>query len=67
LIFSCFSRGVSTDTPDIPPDQITTLQVHGMTYAVIQGQVVNITKDSLEVRIRIRNEKYLELANRQLK
>lgn len=47
------------------------LTVGGMKYLVVstpQGAIVaNVTKDSLEVIVRQRNEKYLELANRQFK
>lgn len=37
----------------------------GMTYVVIAGQVINLTKDSLEVALRRRNNQYLDLANKQ--
>lgn len=45
-------------------------QYGGMTYLIVLtssgAAIANITKDSLEVRIRRRNELYIELANRQL-
>ena len=45
-------------------------QYGGMTYLIVHtssgAAIANITKDSLEVRIRRRNELYIELANRQL-
>ena len=46
-----------------------TLRFAGMNYLVVSSTnaitVVNLTKDSMEVLVRKRNEKYLELANRQ--
>lgn len=49
--------------------QATYIVVSGMTYLIVstpQGvTLANVTKDSLEVLLRRRNEKYLEIANRQ--
>lgn len=51
--------------------QSETLRCAGMTYLVVSSShaitVVNLTKDSMEVLVRKRNEKYLELTNRQFR
>lgn len=51
--------------------QATYIVVSGMTYLIVstpQGvTLANVTKDSLEVLLRRRNEKYLEIANRPFK
>lgn len=44
-------------------------QFGGMTYLIVTTpagiSITNVTKDSFEVLVRKRNEKYLELTNRQ--
>lgn len=63
-----FSEQGSNSTNNTSADYIT---VGGMKYLVVstlQGiALANVTKDSLEVIVRRRNEKYLELANRPYK
>lgn len=73
-IFS-FSESCSFVTPTKEVPKIATdaeaqyITVSGMKYLVLitpnATQVINVTKDSLEVIVRRRNEKYLEIANRQ--
>lgn len=71
LTLMCFSEscaGPNANNTDTSAEYIT---VGGMKYLVLTTQngthIVNVTKDSLEVIVRRRNEKYLELANRQFK
>lgn len=63
--YSPAGSAVSTD----PSTSAETQRFAGMTYLVVSSThaitVVNLTKDSMEVVVRKRNEKYLELANRQ--
>lgn len=75
LTLLCFSescagplRYPNANHTDTSAEYIT---VGGMKYLVLTTpkgtHIVNVTKDSLEVILRRRNEKYLELANRQFK
>lgn len=73
LTLLCFSESCAgslqyANNTATSADYIT---VGGMKYLVLTTpngtHIVNVTKDSLEVVVRRRNEKYLELANRQFK
>lgn len=61
----------SNTNANVPPLGVRGLQYSGMTYLIVstpQGvTLANVTKDSLEVLLRRRNEKYLEIANRPFK
>lgn len=73
LTILCFSESCSIVTPtkEAPTNDAEAqyITVSGMKYLILNSthgtHIVNITKDSLEVLVRIRNEKYLEMANRQ--
>ena len=75
LTILCFSESCSFVTPTNEVPKTATdaeaqyITVSGMKYLVLTTQndthVINVTKDSLEVIVRRRNEKYLEIANRQ--
>lgn len=59
------------ETEPMPNADVQTLTVSGMNYLIIrtpEGAIMaNLTKDSLEVCIRKRNNLYLELTNKHLK
>lgn len=69
LLNSCRMKAQVGSPADASAD-IQLKQYGGMTYLIVLtasgAAIANVTKDSLEVRIRRRNELYIELANRQL-
>lgn len=70
---SCYqlSSKSTPETEPLPNADVQTLTVSGMNYLIVrtpEGAIMaNLTKDSLEVCIRKRNNLYLELTNRHLK
>lgn len=70
LLFNgCHSLTNSTSKTDASADY-QLKHFGGMTYLIVTAptgiNIANITKDSLEVCVRRRNELYIELTNRQL-
>ncbi len=63
-------RKPNPEAEPLPNADVQTLTVSGMNYLIVrtpEGAIMaNLTKDSLEVSIRKRNNLYLELTNRHL-
>jgi hypothetical protein len=66
---SCQYSPASSATSADRDASAETIRRAGMSYLVVSSSngiaVINLTKDSMEVVVKKRNEKYLELANRQ--